>query len=553
MNYKTSVLSAILCAGICALSAAQEASVEAKIDAVFERWNRPDSAGAVVGVVKDGALVFAKGYGMENVAAGKHLGPASRMNLGSTSKQFAAASIVLLAQEGKLSLDDDIRKWLPEMPDYGNVITIRHLIHHTSGLRDYLALHALAGLSDESSFGNQEVLDIVARQKELNFNPGEEFLYSNTGYVLLAIIVKRASGMTLTQFAQQRIFDPLGMAQTCVDTDLSIHTDTRALSYATRGANIPPANRLDVVEGDGNIMSTVGDLAKWDANFYEPKVGGQALIDQMLIPGVLNNGEKIDYAFGLVHDTVLGRPTLDHGGSWLGFRAQFTRFPQDHLSVIVLCNMATMNPDALVEEVAKIYLGESASTESGKSESSSDGAKPKKRDLKAKTGRYFVENTGTLVIVDLEDDALRVEVDTASVFLAAIDARRFRPATPTSFAEVEFDTEGSAEPSSITVKSASGRTQTARRVSEDVPSPKPEELAGTYYSPEIDVEYTIAVKGGAAEITRPNAKPATLEPIHADWFRASFRYHFERDSAGKITGFRASLGRVKNILFEKRK
>jgi len=523
--------------------------VDARIDAIFARWNQPDSPGAVVGVIKDGALVFAKGYGMENIAAGKPLSPDSRMNLGSTSKQFAAACIVLLAQEGKLSLDDDIRKWLPEMPDYGTLITIRHLVHHTSGLRDYLTLFNLAGITDETAFGNQEALDIVVRQKELNFAPGSEYMYSNTGYLLLAIIVKRVSGITLTEFAQKRIFTPLGMAHTVWDTDLSLFTDARALSYPSRGKSIAPANRLDVVEGDGNVMATIADLAKWDQNFYDPKVGGPAFIDQMLQRGKLNDGKDINYAFGLVHGTMLGRPIIEHGGAWLGFRAGFTRFPQERLSIIVLGNLASMNPDTLIEQVAKIYLGDAPGEALTESTAETKAVKLKKRELKSKVGRYFVEETGTLAVVEAEDDALSVTVDGNEVPLLAIDSARFKPGRPTSFTALTFDAE---EPTSLTVTSTSGRTQIARRVSEYAPAPKPEGLAGTYYSPEIDAEYIIAVNNGIAEVTRPNTKPTKLEPIHGDWFRAGFRYRFERDVAGRITGFRISAGRVKNILFERR-
>lgn len=538
---------------ICSAVQAERSEIESQIDAVFERYNQPDSPGAVVGVVKDGAVVFAKGYGMENIAAGKPLSPASRMNLGSTSKQFAAASIVLLAQDGKLSFDDDIRKWLPEMPDYGTPITIRHLIHHTSGLRDYLTLFNLAGITDETAFTNQDALDIAVRQKELNFKPGEEYLYCNTGYVLLAIIVERASGQTLTRFAQERIFAPLGMTHTVWDTDLSLFTEERALSYPTRGSGIAPANRLDVVEGDGNVMSTVGDLAKWDQNFYDPKVGGSTLIEQMLERGKLNNGEGMSYAFGLIHGTMLGRPIVEHGGSWLGFRAGFTRFPEERLSIIVLCNLASMNPDALTKEVAQIYLGEAEEPASAQiAQDDAASVRLKKKELKAKAGRYFVQDSGLLLNVEVDGDSLSIKGDGATTSLAAQDARTFRPVSRTLFAEIEFDAAGSDEPASIILKSANGRTQVARRVDDNAPFPTPAELAGTYYSPEIDTEYIIAVSNGLAEVTRPNTKPVTLEPIHGDWFRATFRYRFERDAAGNITGFRISAGRVKNILFTRK-
>ncbi len=532
----------------CSIASAEGTDIDAKIDAIFERYTLPDSPGAVVGVVKDGALIFAKGYGMENIAAGKPLSPASHMNLGSVSKQFAAGCIILLAQDGKLSLDDDIRKWLPEIPDYGTLITIRHLAHHTSGLRDYLTLFNLAGIGDDSAFGNQEAFDAVVRQKELNFKPGDEYLYSNTGYLLLAIIVKRASGKTLTEFAQERIFTPLGMTDTVWDTDLSRYTDVRALSYATRGKGAAPANRLDTVEGDGNVMTTVGDMAKWDQNFYDPKVGGAAFVTQMLERDPLNDGKMNNYAFGVSHGTLLGRPVVRHGGSWLGFRSGFTRFPDEHLSIIVLGNLATMDPEILIEQIAEVYLGGAKNEQPAEKTADAKGVKLKKKELKSKAGKYFVDEAGTLAIVTADDESLSVSVDGAAIPLVATDSTHFTPAHPTSFAELSFDAD---EPTAMTVTSASGRTQVAPRVPDDAPAPKPEELAGTYFSPEVNATFTIAVNNGAAEVTRPNTKPSKLEPIYGDWFRAGSRYRFERDAAGKITGFRISAGRVKNILFQR--
>ncbi len=322
-------------------------NLNAKVDVVFAQYDKPDSPGCALGVIKDGQLIYARGYGMANLEHNVPNGPKLVYDIGSTSKQFTAASIVLLARQGKLSLDDDVRKYVSELSTYQKPITIRHLIHHTSGLRDYLTLFSLAGVSFDDTTTEKDALDLIVRQKGLNFAPGDEWLYSNSGYFLLSMIVKRASGKSLAEFAKENIFDPLGMKHTIFLDHHKRIVPMRATGYSPgrSGFQIEMSNFEQT--GDGAVMTSIEDLLLWDRNFYEPKVGGPEFLKQMHEAGALNKGEKLDYASGLFVDEHQGLRRVSHGGSWAGYRSDFIRFPDQKFSVICLCNLGATNPSRL--------------------------------------------------------------------------------------------------------------------------------------------------------------------------------------------------------------
>src|SRR5437867_2178865 len=337
----------------------QTDSLREKVDKVFAQWDKPDSPGCELAVIRSSDLVYKRGYGMANLEHSIPMSPASIMDTGSVSKQFTAMAIALLAEQGKLALDDDVRKYLPEIPQYEVPVTIRHLIHHTSGIRDYLTLMNIAGIRDDDYYVDGEVVNLLARQKQLNFKPGNEFLYSNSGYFLLSQIVKRASGKTLREFAEENIFKPLGMTRTKFYDDHNEIVKNRAASYVPRGGGgfQIAATALDMV-GDGNVFTCVEDLFLWDQNFYHNKLGkgGQALINQVLTTGTVNGGEKIDYAFGLVIGEYRGLRIVEHGGAFVGYRAMTMRFPDQRFSVMMQCNLGTMNPSNLARRVADVCL-----------------------------------------------------------------------------------------------------------------------------------------------------------------------------------------------------
>jgi CubicO group peptidase (beta-lactamase class C family) len=329
------------------------------VDAVFAQWNRPGSPGCALGVYQNGRTVYARGYGVADLEHDAPITPDSVFYAGSVSKQFTAMAAALAIRQGKLGADDDVRKYVPELPAYGRPITIRHLVHHTSGLRDVNALMALAGRRDEDAFDNEAVLRILARQKALNFQPGDEHLYSNSGYAVLAMAIERATGTPFADYADANIFQPLGMTVSHFHTDLSRLVKQRAYAYDRKNdgtfvLNSPQNERA----GAGGLFTTVRELARWEENFYDGRVGGLDVIRTLETPGRLNSGTALTYAWGLMVGSYRGMPIVQHSGSLGGYRAHIFRVPREHTSVAVLCNVSNVNTGTVVRRVADVVLGD---------------------------------------------------------------------------------------------------------------------------------------------------------------------------------------------------
>jgi CubicO group peptidase (beta-lactamase class C family) len=400
------------------LSYANTDPLTEKVDRLFASWDKTDSPGCALGIIKDGTLIYRRGYGMANLEYDIPITSKSIFRIGSTSKQFVAMCMALLQEEGKLSLDDSLRKFLPRMPKYAEEITIRHLIHHTSGIRDYLTLVELAGLRENDYFTDAEVVDLLARQKELNFQPGEQHLYSNSGYFLLSQIVKKASGKSLREYAEKKIFHPLGMKRTHYHDDHTEIVKNRASGYAKKkgGGFVISMTTLPMI-GDGGVFTCVEDLFLWESNFYDNRLGkrGQALIEEIQTPGVLNSGEKLDYAFGLDIGEYKGLKVISHGGSFAGFRADMIRFPQERFSVICLANLSDFNPSVMARRVADIYLADKFKNPDEKErtprvkrsiESSQSDFKPTLEELKEYVGKYYSEELDVAYYLHLKEGKL---------------------------------------------------------------------------------------------------------------------------------------------------
>lgn len=331
-------------------------SLSARVDRVFTPWDRKDSPGCAVSVVRDGKVVYTRGYGMADLEHDVPITPATVFYIGSDSKQFTGAVMALLAKDGRISLDDDVRKYVPELPQYEAPITIRHLLHHTSGLRDYYGLRELAGDPSDGVFGDPEVLELITRQRELNFTPGSQHLYSNSGYFLLSVIVKRVTETSLRAFADERIFQPLGMTRTHFRDDHTELVKGRAYAYAPRanGYRLSMPN-FDVV-GAGGLLIPVEEFIAWDRDFYAGTIGGRDLITTTTTPGRLNDGTTLGYAFGLNVGQYKGLRTIGHGGSYGGYRADILRFPDQRFAVAAFCNLSSIVPGNLTKQVADIYL-----------------------------------------------------------------------------------------------------------------------------------------------------------------------------------------------------
>ena len=336
---------------------AQEKKARA-VDELFADLSKPGSPGCALAAARDGKILYENGFGLANIEENVAITPQTVFDIGSTSKQFTAASILLLERHGKLSVQDDIRKYIPEIPDYGHKITILNLLNHTSGIRDYLTLFQLAGVNIDGVTTDDDALAVIARQKALNFEPGSDWLYSNSGFFLLSVIVKRVSGKTLREFAAENIFAPLQMNQTVYRDEHTQLVANRALAYDPKEAG--GGFMLDVSyfeqTGDGAVHTSVEDLLRWDENFYSGKVGGKAFLAEIQEPGKLNNGKTLDYAKGLLVGKYRGLHFVEHGGSWGGYRAQLLRFPEQHFSVACLCNFADSDPEARARQVADLFL-----------------------------------------------------------------------------------------------------------------------------------------------------------------------------------------------------
>ncbi|HUG93992.1 MAG TPA: serine hydrolase domain-containing protein, partial [Planctomycetaceae bacterium] len=353
---------AAMTAALCVMSSADPAVAQptwsAAADRVFAPWSVKDSPGCAVGVFQQGRIVFEKGYGMADLEHDVPITPDAVFYAGSVSKQFTAMAAALAIQQGKLSAGDPIRKYLPELPAYADPITVRHLVHHTSGLRDYNTLLSIAGRRGDEAYDNPTVLRMTARQTALNFAPGSEYLYSNTGYTLLATIVERAAGVPFATFADTHIFKPLGMTSTFFGVDASRLVPKRAYAYS-RGSN--GEIRLDTPSnqraGAGGVYTTVRDLLKWDQSFYDGRLGGRELVRRVETPGTLADGSALTYAWGLQIGRYRGLRVVEHGGSLGGYRAHLMRLPEAHTSVAALCNTGSIAPSGLVRQVADAVLG----------------------------------------------------------------------------------------------------------------------------------------------------------------------------------------------------
>ena len=410
----------------------------ARVDQIFEQWNREDSPGFAVGIFRDGRSLYTRGYGMANLEYDIPITSTSVFRTGSIGKQFTAMCIAILAESGELSLDDDIRKHLPGMYQYATPVTIRHLVHHTSGVRDYLVLQGLAGRVGDYFFTQQEALELLSRQRNLNFNPGQRYQYSNSNYILMAEVVARVSGLSLHDFAQRNIFTPLAMNDSHIHDDRNRVVRNRATGYAhlDEGGYRIDMTQLEIV-GDGSVFTTVEDLAKWDQNYFENRLGKgtQELLDTVLTRGKLHNGEEIEYAFGQMIDTYKGLKRIRHTGSFKGFRASNTMFPEYRLAIVILANTSAWDSYQLQEQVADIYLadhiaGASVARETPQWQGVREqypAAKPvAESDLLQYTGLYYSRELDVTANLEMESGELVLHLVRTSDTLFPIEADKFR-------------------------------------------------------------------------------------------------------------------------------
>jgi CubicO group peptidase (beta-lactamase class C family) len=530
------------------------------IDSVFAAYDSRVSPGCAAAVVRDGRPIFEKGYGMSDLQHGVPITPASIFHVASISKQFTAMAMVLLARDGKLSLDDDIRKHLPEVPDFGHRITIRHLIHHTSGLRDQWQLLSLSGWRPDDPKSEADILWLVGRQRALNFVPGSEHLYSNTGYTLMGTIVQRVTGKTLRQFTTERIFAPLGMTSTHFHDDHTMIVPGRTSAYQLRPGRAAATAGVDdyaisipVFDNAGatSLFTTVQDMAKWEANFLQPQVGDTAVLRQMYERGRLTDGRNIPYAFALTHGQIRGLNTIGHGGADAGYRADFLRLPDQRHAFIAMCNIASANPSALTRSMAEVVLGDrmTAVQAAAAAAAAPPVAKPIDAALvRALAGPYLDPKTEELrtVLYRENTNMLYPNNNPNTPGLVHVGDSVFALTSPTGqVSRLRITTDGMVDLATSTTFKRMPPAVTARE--------KLAEFVGRYCSEELDVEWTIAQNDqGALTLARRRVSAQPMMPAFADGFNSQpGSIRFTRDANGRVTGFLLTSGRIRHVRFDR--
>jgi CubicO group peptidase (beta-lactamase class C family) len=503
--------------------------------------------------MEEGSPAYLKGYGMANLEYDIPIDPSSVFHVASVSKQFTAFAVSLLVAEGKVSWEDDIREYVPEVPDFGETITLRHLANHTSGIRDQWSLLAMAGWRFEADVITQDdVLEITSRQTALNFSVGDQYLYSNTGFTLLAVVVERVSDKTLKEFTQERMFGPLDMTGTHFHDDHNTVVPNRAYAYAPLGRDggyrisIPD---FDVV-GATSLHTTVEDMAKWDRNFYTSEVGGPEVLEGMHERGILSSGDTINYALGLSHGRYRGLPTVGHGGADAGYRSDFLRFPEQEVSVAVLCNFPSSGPGGLAREVADIVL-EDAFPEPLPDEEAPEEDEEEERDP-VPLSEVELEELAGYYTADFNDRPVALRERGGHLFMEG-RMRLFHEG------EWVFQPDGEDETArfvrtpdgSISVTDPNGITY-VRRASVVRDSVDLEPYVGRYWSEELGVEYEARLEEGRLFFVNRKMGRQNLGPVFHDGFGAGGNWvTFFRDSVGEIAGFTQSSGRVWKVRFRR--
>ena len=530
-----------------------------RADSVFQRFDRTDSPGCALGVYQDGKILYARGYGMASLEHGVALSPRSVLDVGSISKQFTAMSMLMLQKEGKLSLDDPIRKYIPEMPPYADRITLRRALSQTSGLRD---LYIMMGQTGRTFAGDTiDALRIITHSAEPNYEPGARYLYTNSGWILAAQIVYRLTGKTLDQFAQERIFGPLGMHDTRYLAEVETIIPNGAEGYAPRpggpGFQVARSTYDGAIMGAGAVHTSVEDFGRWLNNYDEATVGGRDIIETMTTATKLNDGSPAKsgptqaYAIGLNVGTLRGLRVVSHGGSWAGYRGHFLRFPDQRFAVATFCNLTTSGPDSLARKVAGIYLADRMQPDSAAAWvaelNGAARADVPAASLRALAGVWRNVERGEVRRTRLVGDTL-FSVDGERTRLVPLEGGRFRASSGT---EIRFEPNVTS-PSRMIVRTTSDEVTYSRADTVTLTPAQLAECAGDYRSDEVEATQTWKVEKGQLVMYANNRRLGVLEPAYRDGFtRGGAVIDVQRDAKGRITGYLVESGRVRHLRFSR--
>lgn len=544
---------------IVALLAAQLAEAQTgdprsrRADSAFAEWNQPGSPGLAVAVVRDGRVLFENGYGLASLEHNMRITPNTVFDVASVSKQFAGLAIAMLVDQGRIRITDDVRKYIPELNIPGHTITIDHLLHHTSGLRDWPGTLAIAGWRMDDVIAFDQILRMAYNQRTLNYTPGAEYTYSNTGYNLLAEIIARVTGKSFREWTDENLFRPLGMASSHFHDDHTRLVPNRAFGYNRVGMLWHPVSNNLMALGSSSLYSTASDMAKWLMNFDDARVGGRKAMDLMRTRGTLNNGADNPYAFGISHGTYRGQANLSHSGSWAGFVSYLVHFPEKRFGVIVLANSSAVPVQRAAFTLADIFLGDElapATVASVTLASQPEVAVPH-ATLDRYTGIYRL-GPGWYLRIRRDGGTLRTQATREVEF--PLSAR----------SDTSFWVQGYTAPMVFTRDSAGTTTllyrgMRVRRLAADYPERRGtlSELAGEYVSDELQTSYVVEVKDTTVTLRHRRHGDVILTRAFGDdyaspaWFMQSVE--FQRNASGKVTGFLVNAGaRVRNVRFEKK-
>ncbi len=518
-------------------------SIEKKLDKIFKKFDKKDSPGASVAISKDGEVIFQKGYGSAQLEYEIPITNETIFHVASVSKQFTAFCILLLEKEDQIDLDEKIQAYIPELPEFEYDITVRHLIHHTSGLRDQWQLLVYSGFRMDDVITHNHIMKLLLKQKELNFKPGTKYLYCNSGYTLMAEIVKRVSNKTLSEFAKERIFNPLNMKTTHFHHDHEHIVKNRAYSYIPYYDTFKKKILSYANVGATSLFTTTSDLIKWSNNFDNPSVGDKDLIKKMLSLYTLENGEEIDYGFGLRVSSYKGEEIIEHGGADAGFRTHFLKFLDLGYTIVVLTNVATSKPSVLAKSIADSIIFESKEEPHYNYDPISDS------DL---AGVYIIDE-GSVIYIEQKNNTNYIHLPrTDASTLTKVSDNLYRVDMLNENIIAKYDEQGNVE---LLLKPLYGKDTVAKEVNcSNINDVDFNSYLGTYYSDELRTTYYIESNKEELKLTHKKKSDVPLIMIKKDTFEGKYgfaRIKMVRNEIDKVTGFKLSGGRVKNIYFKK--
>lgn len=530
-----------------------------QLDSLFQAWDNALSPGCAVGVYSEGDLLYKRGYGIANLEHEIPITPSTVFHVASLSKQFTAMAVGLLARSGRISLDDDIRQYIPELPR-GPEITFRHIIHHTSGLRDQWDLLRLSGWRHADIKTTADILRLAARQTALNFQPGTRFQYINTGYTLMSIAVERVAGMSLREYAEQNIFKPLDMRHTFFQDDHRRIIKNRAQAYSSDhdGHLMIDVPAYETV-GPTGLFSTIEDFAHWERNFLSPTVGDEEFIGQMLNSGTLADGKRLSYGFGLIGGHYRGLEIAEHAGGDAGYRAHFLRFPGEQLAVAIFCNFSELKPGQLARQVVDILLDgrfpAGSSDDKGMTAWAGRAAglpSLSTHELENRCGSYRDSLSGTTCRIEDRGGRLFLVPEAGGEYeLMQIGPERFRFLD--ADAECLFKPDAGGQSSRMIVSYAGEVTADCVRLDEEQSVDwQAAEYVGIYQSGELDGQYSIESSNEGLMLRHAKFGPCALSLLRRDEFSCSdegLHIRFVRDEDGRVSGFSLNAERVWNIGF----